>query len=216
MTKYFLIFFAFFAFSCSNSTQPDEQKLGNVNFSSPKVGQNSNYQKAFGQNYSDKSINSYDLLNTFLNIEITQIKSDTIFIKESLQDSTEQNYAIIMRNDSLVIFRPKSRFLSSHLFGDHFINYRIPLTVDQTNEIQFLNWKTATRYCECFITGYTINFQSVDSIYDSLHAVVDETAMAADKYGFNFLFSQEQGIVLSTRITSWQNSGIVWFLTSNK
>ena len=201
--------------SCSNSNESDNINKGNIDFEFPEIGQISVYQKAFGENYIDKTINSYDLLNTFLNVEITSIRKDTIYIKESIQDSVNYTYAFKISNDTLNLFKPNSMFLDSHLFGSHFQNYKISLRTNSSNYIEFLGWKTSTNFCECYLNGYTKNFNPFGKEYDSLLAIVDEREMAIDKFGYNFLFSINEGIVLSSKIISWRNTGEVWFLRPN-
>lgn len=214
MLKKNSFFFIIFLISCSNPIEPEQILEEPINFNSPKTGQVSTYQQAFGENYIDKSNSIYELSNTFLDVKISNIVKDTIFITETIKNSPQLSYAIYFRNDSLNIFKPNSMFLDSYLFGSHFINYKIPFITDNKNQIDFLEWKTSTRFCECFLHGYSKNYSTANKRYDSLSVVVDETEMARDKSGYNFLFSLEDGIILSTKIIPWKNAGDIWMLVS--
>lgn len=216
MNKFISIFLLFFAVSCSNSNEPEHPVPQKISFDSPKVGQISYYQKGSGENYLNKTTNEYFLEDKFLSVKIEQIFGDTLFIKEEVKDSTTFTYALVIKNDSLLVFKPNSMFLDSYIFGSHFMSYKIPLNTNNSNEIDFLGWKTSSTYCECFLTGITKNYSFKDSFYDSLNIIVDETAMAVDRFGYNFLFSRKDGIVVSTRLIPQFNKGDIWFLVENK
>lgn len=207
----------------SSSGGPRRKPVSLVN---PQVGQSSRYLYFTHDCFYCRGVTVRTFQPDTLILELLAIETDGIVLRERIskgslarRDSLHADSVGLWRpaeiNDyKLKIFKDTIVFEehSPGLFGSRLVEgigfQPLPLVGIPEVLITLDDWKAST--CTCNMQGLNQGFSQLGNTYSELIVIIDQEIMATDGPGFVFLYSLEDGLVMSYSSNPWTNSSLGW------
>ena len=216
-------------FSCQKEENPIIEidpaiESNQINFSSPKVGQKSQYILLIGEDIKDKNNQNFEYKNDTLEIEILESTDNGYLVEERLTQNSaslngENNVAfpsksiqfLLKIEDGNIEIENLHVRLESRLFH---INENDQLVTSKFDdlEIKMESWKTNLPFQMIFQTGYLTDYQLFDKQYPHLNVMINNRPMQEELSGYTHIYSPENGLVRSSTYSYHNGSGFGWDL----
>ncbi len=216
----------FLILSCQKDKPVEPERLGNISFEAPKIGQLSRYILLKGDNYKNDQSFDFSYYPDTLEVEIVDETEDGFLIEERLSpnsislngenhvpfaDSTI-NYYLQFDQGMLKVKNVHFRMTSRLFFIQTEFVPGLELEPFESLAVEFKGWKTNLPYNSNVYKAHTEGLELFGKTYEFLNVYIENRPMEEKGSGATHAYSLKEGLVRSSYYSWWTGQGFGWDL----